>query len=715
MNNPPLPNSGKTAGAAFGKPRMLTKKDVIFIGILAVVLFGVYAQTLNYDLIWDDKFLFRGNVLLDENRPLWDAFGYGYFGDQIGIRGFDQYYRPLLTATFMLEKKLWGIRNTTLRLTNLSLFFLSLFFLFLFLKQHSVKSHFPEIATLLFALHPLHLENIVWIVGRGDLLLLLWAVLSFLSLEMFIQNKNLGWVMSSCLFFILGILSKESFVFFFPLFIAYEVLRRKKITIPYHLANVLVLLVFYYIKLSVLDLGNVTFMPFANLIESVKGMVTTLGFYVQSVVFPLSYRMFISRNDVVAFPYLVFGLVSMALFLCLFQLSRKHRNILFPTLLAGVFLGGHLVLMFTSIFPYQIYSRYAAVPVLGFCWIGAHFLGTLKTKHRIYPVLILTLAFIPTILANSRAHKNEYSFWEKAAASAPKDSFVQLKMAQTSFENRDYLTAEIHLNTCLSLPMKKRTAALVTLLYADLAFQRVDYENTLKWLGNLESFTRIPDFPLASKLRLDINKKLALVSVARGDVDSAEKLLRQNINMFPENFGNYIELYRLFIGYNLWDKALQSEMVIRDRFPDFFSGKPDTHMIKDKFESLNVEQKIYFSTQYSNYSQAIELMQNKTHLNLEDSFLLAKLYYYRGDEDKGKGCIDKIAERYSADHKILNRLGGFYLRELIRVEDALACFEQSVKVKSDQSEIRSLIHSLEENYLKKLNPVWESNPKGAGR
>ena len=705
-NDRTRPNAEQVWGVAYRTFRGIGKRDLIFLALLGVILLGVYGRTLNYDLIWDDRLYFKGNVLLDENRPLWDAFEYGYFGDQLGVRGFDQYYRPLLTATFMLEKRLWGIRNTTLRLTNLSIFFLSLCFLFVFFKQHSERAYFPEMVTLLFALHPLHLDNIVWIVGRGDLLLLFWAALTFLNLELYIQKKKVGFLLLSTLFFVLGLLSKESMLFFLPLLVVYELLRRKKITIPYHLASVAAILLFYYVKLHLLDIGNVRFMPSTNLVESLKRIVATLGYYVKSMVFPLSSEMFISRNDVVTLSYLALGIAAILAFFFLFYLSKKHRGILFPAFLAGSFLGGHGALIFTPIFPYQIYSRYAMMAVLGFCWIGTILICTLKEKQRFYPVLILTLVFIPTIVLNSSAYKTEISFWKKAATFASHDAFVQFEIAQASFENRDYLTSEIHLNRCLSLNMKRRTAALVSLLYADLEFERANYTNVRRWLGNLEGFTQVPNFSMTPKLRMDINKKLALVDMACGAVGSAEGLLLRNIDRYPNYSANYTELYRLFIGYNLWEKAEDLERKIRARFPAFFSGKPNTQMIKEKFESLNLEQKIYFATQYSNYSQSIELVQKKPKLEMEDRFFLAKLYYFKGDENRGKDIVAQIYENHSADYNVLNRIGGFYLRELIRADEALTYFEKSLELESDQTAIRNVIHSIKENYLSKLNPVW---------
>ena len=46
-----------------------------------------------------------------EDHPISSAFKFGYFSEQLGVQGQDHYYRPLLTASFLLENKLWGIQE----------------------------------------------------------------------------------------------------------------------------------------------------------------------------------------------------------------------------------------------------------------------------------------------------------------------------------------------------------------------------------------------------------------------------------------------------------------------------------------------------------------------------------------------------------------------------------------------------------------------------
>jgi len=50
----------------------------------------------------------------------------------------------------------------------------------------------------------------------------------------------------------------------------------------------------------------------------------------------------------------------------------------------------------------------------------------------------------------------------------------------------------------------------------------------------------------------------------------------------------------------------------------------------------------------------------------------------------------------------LNKIGDFYLKDLMRVEEALFYYRKSFEINENQPEILSLIINLTENYQKKL-------------
>jgi len=118
----------------------MKKNDVIFIVLLIIIVSSIYWKTFNYELIWDSKIYLKKNLLFSENYPISSALKFGHFREQIGVSDVDFYYRPLLTLSFFVENKLWGLKNIGLRLTNLIIYILSLIFLYIFFKNQSEKN-----------------------------------------------------------------------------------------------------------------------------------------------------------------------------------------------------------------------------------------------------------------------------------------------------------------------------------------------------------------------------------------------------------------------------------------------------------------------------------------------------------------------------------------------------------------------------------------------
>ena len=684
----------------------MAKKDVVFLIFLVVILFGLYWKTFDYELIWDDEVFFKYNLLFIENHPLSSAFKFGYFSEQLGIQNQDHYYRPLLTASFLLENRLWGIHATTLRLANLMIFILSLAFLYAFLKTQSDKGFFPEIATLLFALFPLNIDNIVWVVGRGDLLLLLWAALTFLCLEVYLKKRNPLFLAGSLFFYLLGMLSKETFLLFFPLLILYELSRRKKITWIYHLGNLGLTLFVFFIKNAVLGIKSLALSDSAFSPQSIKQMIGTAGYYFRTIIFPFAYDMFLPLDRTTGIFYLGFGLLVLLFILFIFFLAKKDRCLWLPGALFGVFLAGHVPLIFTTIYPYQIYSRYMMIAALGFVWIVARLLARVEEKTRLSIVLLLLLAFIPSLIISASSYKSKTAFWQRALKSSPNDPYVLMQSAKTSYENNDYLSAELALNKSLSLSMKRETAIMVSLLYADIELARADYEKLLRWLNSIEEFERDPQVRVAPFVKYQLNVKKAQVYLSRGDQAAAEKLLTENIAAYSTLKDAYSALYGLYTSTEQWEKAARLEKTMKEIFPNYFA-RIDTAGLKAEYQGLPFEKKMSLFIQNRNFSAAIALVNTKPALDLDHQLLLAKLVYYQGNPEAGAKIIGAILEGNPDNPEILARVGYFYLSNLIRVQEALPYFEKSLSLNPAQPEIGYTVDQLKNNYLATLKDPWK--------
>jgi len=684
----------------------MKRGNVIFIALLAVTVFGVYWRTLDYDLIWDDEIYFKHNLLFNENYPLSSAFKFSYFSEQLGVQSQDQYYRPLLTASFMLESKLWGIKNVTLRLTNLLIYFFALVFLFFFFKAQSDKNYFAEIGTLLFALYPLNLDNIVWVVGRGDLLLLLWGVLTLLFLDLSIRKRRILFLVGSSLFYTLGLFSKETSLLLVPLLVLYEILKRKRVNVYYHSVNILITLAYFFLKNSALGIKNIRFVFSPNIVADIRAALGTLGYYARTLLFPFSYDMFMPLKKAESVLYVLLGAAALFLFLFLLIRAKRDKGTVWPLAMLVVFLGGHVVLIFTTVFPFQVYSRYMMLPALGAIWILADHLSRVKERVRLSIVFIILVLFIPSVIINAGAYKSKAAFWQRASRSFPDNEHVLFQRARVLYENNDFLSAEVALNQILTLRVNPLTAVLTSLLYADIDMLRAKYENVLRWMKSIKEFEQDRDLAIAPQIRYFENSKTAKVEVSKGNFESAEKSLTDNIQRYGRFPEAYKELYNLYIGFQMWDKASELETAMKKAFPRYFASL-NTQFSRGQFENLPLDKKISFYVLGRDFGRAVEEVQKMRDLDIEHRIFLAKLYYFQGKEDEGRAAIESILAPDPNNVEILNKIGNFYLNEIFRVREAMDYFERSLSLKPAQPTLLYITTSLKRDYLSQLIQVWK--------
>jgi tetratricopeptide (TPR) repeat protein len=145
---------------------------------------------------------------------------------------------------------------------------------------------------------------------------------------------------------------------------------------------------------------------------------------------------------------------------------------------------------------------------------------------------------------------------------------------------------------------------------------------------------------------------------------------------------------------------------MKEIFPNYFA-QTDTTRMKAEYESLPFEKKMSLFIQSRNFSAAIALVNTMPALDLDHQLLLAKLFYYQGNAEAGEKIIRGILENNPDDREILNKVGYFYLSNLIRVREALPYFEKSLSLNSSQPEISYVVDRLKNNYLANLKNPWK--------
>jgi tetratricopeptide (TPR) repeat protein len=156
-------------------------------------------------------------------------------------------YLPIRDLSHWLEVRVFGISAPAMRLVQLGLYIGAMLAFRAALLRALSNRWLVEISVGLFALHPVHVESVAWLAGRKDVLALL-----FVGLALWVHtgtSRHRAALVPAL--FALACLSKSMAVGALGLFVALDLLRRKKPELTLYLglalATVLVLFVHVYV------------------------------------------------------------------------------------------------------------------------------------------------------------------------------------------------------------------------------------------------------------------------------------------------------------------------------------------------------------------------------------------------------------------------------------------------------------------------------------
>ncbi len=129
------------------------------------------------------------------------------------------YYRPLLMASFIVDKYIWGLQESFMHLQNILLHLCNTLLVLAIACRASfllrITSPVPSfLSALFFAVHPINTEAVNWISSRTDLLAGLFILISTYFLLR--DDKRLLNIIITAICLFLACLSKETAVFFLP-------------------------------------------------------------------------------------------------------------------------------------------------------------------------------------------------------------------------------------------------------------------------------------------------------------------------------------------------------------------------------------------------------------------------------------------------------------------------------------------------------------------
>jgi len=271
-------------------------RQIHLIVIIGVIL-CIYAQSVNYDFTYFDDV-----TILVNNKPFFteDFSIEKIFTTDAFTTKESSFYRPLQNISFSFDAYIaGGIKPWMFHLTNVVLFLLIGILLYYLLLKFNITSRFAFFGTLLFATNPLNVWAVVWVPSRGDLLLTLFTVFSFICFINFLKSNKYIDLFIVFISFSLALFSKETAALIPFLFLLYFIYEKgadnirniiAKINIKHYILAglmVCIILLWFYLRYHAINHFNSEFL-FKTLISNLQNIPVALSqFFIPYEISPL--------------------------------------------------------------------------------------------------------------------------------------------------------------------------------------------------------------------------------------------------------------------------------------------------------------------------------------------------------------------------------------------------------------------------------------------
>jgi tetratricopeptide (TPR) repeat protein len=404
--------------------------------LLALIAFIAYANSLGGDFVYDDNRQILMNPMIQQPQLYGKALTsdvWAFKGD--GTISASNYYRPIFVLWMIVNFWLFGANPVGWHVFNVALHIVVCLLSFSLLKRIGLPASISFFLTAIFAVHPVHVENISWISGAPDILL---SALFVSSLLLFLKSGNeirsVCFVLSLVLYaFALG--TKEIAMLLFPLYFFLsridglshgrpQISTRHAITctVPFAALAVVFFLARWYV------IGGVTH-PVEDA-PSIKSSLLSVPkvflFYLRQTVIPyfLAENYPLRPEPGISFSFAASTVASIAVVIFSWRLCRDRPIRWFGALL---FILPLIPALFVHQFPSEqiVHDRYLYLSLLGFLIVlgsvvsdAIQISGNARRAAFITAVCV-TVIFGGQTLVYNRVWASDFSLWEYNAKADP--------------------------------------------------------------------------------------------------------------------------------------------------------------------------------------------------------------------------------------------------------------------------------------------------------
>ena len=538
----------------------------IWISIILLLTFISYYPALKCQFTsWDDPLYILENYLV-KNLSFENIKKIFSFDNAVALN-----YHPVTILSFAIDYHFSKLNPFQYHLVNIIFHLLNTFLVFIFILRLTDKKLFPAVfVSLIFGIHPMHVESVAWISERKDVLYAFFFLSSLLFYLKFNRTKKTKFLVITFLLFILSVLSKAMAVVLPIIMLLIDYFQDRKITmkiiaekIPFFLVSVFGGIIAINIQLKSAIASYETFSLLHRISFGFYGFFT----YLIKMFVPVhlsSFYPYPLEGSHIAYPVSFYipvfsGILLFILLAVLFFFKQKKMKPLFFGM-GFYFVTILFVLQFISVGQAIMAERYTYISYIGLFFPIGILLNEYAEqksliKFRIYfTITIVASVFSYLTFERTKVWKNTGTLWSNVIDQYPYPPWT-IELAYIG--RGKYYAAEVNdINKAFAdfnalVSMKTKNATVYNNLGNIYAVKGQKFEKTGDSLAAKENYQKSID-NFATSISLDSNAENTYVNratayiymkkfeLAVSDFNRALRSQPQNIELIEKKtFANY--------------------------------------------------------------------------------------------------------------------------------------------------------------------------------
>ena len=414
----------------------VNKHILVLIGIT----FLLYFFSLFNSFVWDDEEQIVNNVQITAPNFVEHAFKGAIFNNG-GSAFINNYYRPLMITTFGINIRLWGSNPFGFHLFQVFLHLLNVGLLYSLLKRLYTSGKMAFLPALIFAVHPLNVEPVVYIAATADPLSLTFILGTLLAI---LQSRKMTFFIPLIVF---GLLAKESGILVIPAGLILCFWQRKTVFKRFLLASLIALAFYLLLRLGIsgTGFGAGGIFPMQNAALSIRLLTIPkeLFYYLSNFIYP--HNLTIGQHWLILSPTVLDFWIPLAFNALFLTIAIFKGNKFFFLLFAFSFL------LISNIFPLDntVAPRWFYFPIVGI-------VGMLAPLFLKYQKLVYFYAAILFVLSLRRSleWRSPLLLYSQDTVQNPQSFDLQNNFGTELYRIGNYNEAKLHFQKSVELNPK---------------------------------------------------------------------------------------------------------------------------------------------------------------------------------------------------------------------------------------------------------------------